>query len=232
MFRAIRKYVNTHHESEAFDLQASQRKPLDTFYINLGVTQSNNTLHRIAVGSLQPVSPENFNIESSLYEEFRALYSAIGPIVDLPALFLERNDLPNEIAQANIVSESSPYQLNKAKIQSAFNLTKIKRLQFEKFIDRLEDRLKTAASPPIAGGAGCSAVEAVRLLSNCDLFVEMLQARCPSRVTNEQFESDTRRYIEVNEVDAESLLSLEDNLCIFGDAGAGKTCVARNLARP
>ena len=84
-------YVNTRHESAAFD--SSHRRDLESFFINLGIAAPDSVLSRIDNGTLTPAPSWRTSswfqeIRSNQYRQVHSLQAVIYPCVRLPELLV------------------------------------------------------------------------------------------------------------------------------------------------
>ena len=223
LFRAIRRYVIAHHEAPAFDLP--QAGKLGDFFVNLGIGQMQSVLGELISGRLRPVSAMRRTIARSDYMGLRAALDVVAADIDSVGILDDRVTCEEAISNPSSVVE---------KQRQDYITVHVDMLAFVRDVkNRFRDLQKVLQKARSEDERRTIAAEAISFLRRSDDFsrtmYEFFGEDLFSR--NRRSESGWKSPFFLEEIDPASLLQTENDICIVGDAGAGKTCFARMLAQ-
>jgi hypothetical protein len=226
LYRAMRRYVDIHHEALAFDLPAHASKSLGAFYVNLGLTNTGRVMYRLASGAARPRSPESVILDTGVYADLQAQYKALpaGPL--WPPLFhidaARQPDIPAGDTPARPSGLGAPRQMH----------TRLSRIDFESLLSAVQSYLRPFQAD-IRGQTDEAIATAIRALSACDAFFESLNAALPTedKLIVDTAPTGASRGFGLPEAPAAAMLDLDSHLCIIAPGGCGKTSLARELTR-
>ncbi len=229
--QAIHRYVASHREAGAFELTTTRK--LCDFYINLDVAPTSSILGAILDGRLTAESPETVDISKVIYRDLLEMRSALSANLSSAPLFREAEgpSIRNTSGDANSV-------IVEAEVTNALEMlenTRLAAVEFGQFIDALREELEDAAATlnetydPSQRASIIS--DATMLTNECGYLVDHVSAHIdviqPSTYANESDMNECRLF----DAEPSTLHEIGRDLCIVGEAGAGKTSVARELAR-
>jgi hypothetical protein len=226
VFRFIARYVNTHHEAEAFGLRSEELRPLAEFFVNLGVAQGGGMLERLAAGDVSPCSPQSMKISTPVYRDLDARFEALRPLLDGFKLF--------ELETVTTSPHTPLTQRRRANRVPKLEFTRLRVIRFKEFLAATSTKLRSIPMATETDNPRLTeaVTEGIQLLTGANRLVEEITKaiKGDNTVLGTNPWTDPCQF-DLPEVPTAALAELKDNLCVVGDAGAGKTSVARDLAR-
>ena len=215
---ALQRYVMRHHEADAFDISAL--RPLDSFYVNIGVSCDDSMVGRLLDRSLRSGKSGNMSI---LGTHFFSLWHLQKRLIEATKgrAIIGMNDTPE--GEGAVLSR--PPARNHTVVAKRPSDAAIRSL-LSKYITRQANAVRASRDKS----------RRVRIIAetlNCvTLADELLNeiATCFRWTVDSADESMARTTTLFREIDPNALLDTHENVCISGQAGAGKTCLARMVA--
>ena len=248
--KAVLRYVSAHQEAAAFDL--STYRPLDQFYVNVGLTGQDTILDRIADGYLRCSTQMGYDsLPRSRYSMIMSRYTVVSKFMKNIPLFQLVASKTNkkatdyaygsgarELAEDCHVDNASPdvtdgendsVKLPDDDHEKSLSLNvQVRNIFLERFLTMLDDYFsaRSVLDDPKAFA------ETLQLIHYADRLVDELSRSFQDLLKPVPSNQAKRAYnFRYKAVKPEFLLEVSDNVCIVGDAGAGKTSMARILAQ-
>ncbi|NQT12496.1 MAG: NACHT domain-containing protein [Planctomycetes bacterium] len=238
--QAMERYVVVHREAVAFDLEPTRH--LADIFVNLGLAPSSTALKALLSGAATAKSPHSVEIHLDLYNDLREMHANLQADF-APAELLERAswEIPKRARKSvprnrdeGTDGRSAPAQTRSSERLDYVSLNTVRFKEFlvgtARYTRDVRKRIHKAASEEkrreIFSGAMAS-------LSECLYLMEQLAAVFGDSVISSEASSkaESPNFLALPTVDPATLLDIPDHICIEGEAGAGKTCFARQLAR-
>ncbi len=206
--KALCSYVNLHREASVFGL--TKERALRDFYIDLGFMNSELSRRLYRQGAKDNIGKPHCQVVGQVVQMRRWLYHAIISRLSV---------MPEELSDFVLLKIYDPNKRG-----DYIDVTKLRILDFVEHVGEHVQRL--CSSQNINGLS-----RALVILRAMQYFLPPVVSAVPSDAVLGHEDSICEKIEEMRipEVTPASLLEVGGNICIVGDAGAGKTTLARML---
>lgn len=206
--QALCSYVNLHREASAFGL--TKERALRDFYIDLGFTNSGMGRRLYGKEAENTKMRTHCHMKGEIVKMQRWLYHAIMSRFSV---------MPEELGDFVILKRLDPIQRG-----DYIDVTKLRILDFVKHVSAQMRRVCSSAE---ASGLA----RALVIMRAMQYFLPPVVSAVPSMavVGHEDSICETLEELRIPEVTPASLLEVGGNVCVVGDAGAGKTTLAKMM---
>jgi hypothetical protein len=241
LVHAIRRYVEVHHEAAAFEL--TEARTVSTFFVNLGLATFGGNAHRLTTGTLRPLSATAVYAPTAKYVKMKTVYDSVKDMIRTSGLFeigttaAPRLDAStaNDFGKAHAAANQTRQGMTQYKPSRYFDQVYLSNVRFKEFILSLQayfQRQRTALeSTHDLATKNAVAREALQIMQHSNTLIDTIIDTFSDVVVVNVDPSKVRTTFnfDLPEVFPAALTRLSGNLCVLGDAGAGKTSLAKRI---
>ena len=216
---ALQRYVSQHREADAFEL--STQRSLDSFYVNIGVSCDDSILGRLLDGRLLSLQSGTKSIEETQFFALWYLSRLLPDSIDSE----EWLDVGKSVRNVQTILSRAPVDSATVVVKRASCDTI--RDSFSGYLELQQKEVAQSSEVKSQSKVISSTIDALKVAD--DLLLRMAKVfRWESVDREERVRATTMLFREIM---PEALLDTAENILVSGQAGAGKTCLARMIAQ-
>ncbi|MGQ0634849.1 MAG: NACHT domain-containing protein [Planctomycetaceae bacterium] len=217
-------YLNQHHEVSAFAPRSE--RTLDAFFVNLGFAPHECTASRLSRGDLRVLRDRDQPPTELPRERFQRLATTH---------LVLKEPLTHERLFTLARPKSGRRSRGRApKVGPAKSEVVVRAVHAMQLVSRIDASVRAASKGPASASPRDAGSRLQTLLDGVELL-NLLESAFRSRLFVERHTKSpaqpVRLEIGLGSLDPQALLFVDDDICILGEAGGGKTSIARMVAR-